>query len=288
MVERIAILGAGHLGGFLAEGLLSAGHPREAIVLSPRGRSVEIGRRLDLSIAPDNAALVRFADVVVLSVRTEQARGALGGLPLAEHHLVVSCCARLALDQLRRLARPAAAVRAMPQAAVAVRESPTVLFPEEARARALLEPLGPVLALAEEEDFERAAAAGATYGLAHALVGATVEWASAAGGLPPGEARKLAACALTAAGRMILERPDTSIGDLLKTAATPGSATTAGLGSLAASGVLEAWRSALDAALERAGRRVDGASGASAGPAVDAASRPPAAAVVEPAPNAPR
>lgn len=95
------------------------------------------------------------------------------------------------LTALAAAAAPARVVRALPLSCAAVNASPTLLCPDDTRARTLFEPLGTVHVLAGEEQFIRARVIAAFYGWVYALLDETVAW-TAAGGLPPALARSLA------------------------------------------------------------------------------------------------
>jgi pyrroline-5-carboxylate reductase len=247
----IGILGVGHLGAYLVRGLVASGVGADRILLSPRGaaQSAVLSERYGIAIAASNAELVEQADAVVLAVRPRDASAA-AGLPWRERHVLISACAGVTLARLREFAGPAQVVRAMPISAVAIGGSPTTIFPEHAAARAIFEQLGEVLVLPDEDAFSIASVSAALYGWVHALIGASVDW-SVEQGLPEPLARRLQAQTFAAAAGMVLDQPDTAIGDLVAKLATPGGITQAGLDSLTASDAEGAWRAAQDAALAR-------------------------------------
>ncbi len=255
--RRIGLLGAGHLAGFIVEGLVRAGVPRERIALSPRGRASEIAGGHGVALAPDNRGLAEWADVLFLTVRPGQAVPALSGLPFREGQTVVSCCAGVALAALSEAARPATVVRAMPISAAAVGASPTVLFPDDGAAREVLSTLGDVIVLPAEDLMEAASVDAAVYGWVHALIGATAEWTRARG-VGEAEARRLAAGTFAAAARMVAARPDQPVSEMLRALATPGGITATGLGVLAAGDFLGQWERAMDAAQGRLARNRGG------------------------------
>ena len=98
--------------------------------------------------------------------------------------------------------------------------SPTALFPDEPRLRSLLAPLGLILPLAREADFETATVSAAVYGFAQALIARASTW-QAAQGLDPATARRLSALTFVAAGRMVAES-EAPMERLLGELATPG------------------------------------------------------------------
>lgn len=240
----IGILGCGHLGGYLAAGLARAG--RADVMLSPRGQGAALAARHGLRLAEDNAALVRAADVILLAVRPADAEAAVAGLPWRAGQVLVSCCAGVRLSGLGTAAQ---AMRAMPISAAAIGASPTTVFPDLPKGRAVLKCLGTVIPLASEADFDVASVAGATYGWVHALIGHMADW-GAAQGLDAATSRRVAAATFEAAARMV-EADARPVPEMVASLATPGGITAAGMDVLDASGAFGAWDDAAAAALRR-------------------------------------
>jgi methylmalonyl-CoA mutase cobalamin-binding subunit len=176
--------------------------------------------------------------------------GRRGGdrLPWRAGQVMVSACAGVPLARLRPLVAPATVVRAMPISAVAVCASPTVLYPDEPRARALFARLGEVLPLRDEGEFEVATVSAAVYGWVHDLIGRSAAWSEAAG-LDPTTARRLAAMTFSAAARMIVADEEKSVAALVASLATPEALPREGLGVLQEREVAPAWDAACDAVL---------------------------------------
>lgn len=247
MIMRVGILGVGHLAAALAAGLLRSGLEPEQLRLSPRGRARELAERHGLVVAADNRDLVDGAEVVLLAVRPADAAAAVAGLPWREGQVVISACAGVPLAGLA--VAPARAVRAMPLTAAAINASPTACFPPLPAAVAVLERLGPVVALASEADFEVATVNAAVYGWAQDLIRRTAEWSADQG--PQAEAmRRLVALTFVAAGRLIAEKPE-PMTQLLDELVTPGGITELGLDVLAAGGQPALWQAACEAVLAR-------------------------------------
>lgn len=251
MTYRVGILGVGHLAEYLVPGLLR-GHAASRLILSPRnlGRSAALAERHGVSVADGNAALVGACDVVLLAVRPEQAVDAVSGLPWREGQVLVSLCAAVRLAALAPIVGEAGLARAMPIAAAALGESPTSVFPDLPAARAVLAPLGPLLAMPDEAAFETACVSAAFYGWVHALIGETADWAEAAG-VPAALARELMARTVRGAAAMVGEHPERPIEAMTRALCTPGGITRAGLDLLHDRAAFEAWRDACEAALAR-------------------------------------
>lgn len=247
------ILGVGHLAASMLTGFLRSGLDAGTIILSPRGKSAELAARHGFQLAEDNRDLVERSDVVILCVRPAHAPDAVQGLPWREDQMMVSVCAGVPLSRLD--VAPARAVRAMPFTASEIAASPTVYFPDFEQARAVLDRLGPAIALASEKDFEVATVSAAVYGWAQDLIRNTADWSSARG-LEPVIARRLAAMTFVAAGRLIAEK-DEPMARMLEELVTPGGITERGLQVLSAHGVPAAWEEACVAVLDKLTGPVD-------------------------------
>ena len=138
----------------------------------------------------------------------------------------------------------------MPVAAASLGASPTPVFPAGSDADPLLSLLGPVLPMPDEEALDAAVVSAALYGWLHALVAQTAAWTSARG-VPPDTARALVAHTVRAAGLMAAEHPDVPLDEMVRTLATPGGITDAGLAVLRERGGLAAWIDACEAARDR-------------------------------------
>jgi pyrroline-5-carboxylate reductase len=249
----IGILGVGHLAASMLAGFLRSGLDPETILLSPRGKAAALATRHGFRLAAGNRDLVERADIVIVAVRPAQAPETVIGLPWREGQLVVSVCAGVPLSRLE--VAPARAVRAMPFTASEIAASPTVYFPDLEQARAVLDRLGPAIALASEADFEVATVSAAVYGWAQDLIRKTAEWSSAEG-LDPAIARRLTALTFVAAGRLIAEKGE-PMDQMLEELVTPGGITERGLQVLSARSVPAAWEEACAAVLDKLTGRAD-------------------------------
>lgn len=251
MIDRVGIIGVGHLAGYLVEGLRGAS-PELEIVLSPRNaeRSAKLAAQFGATVADDNQGVADMADTLILSTRPGDAVGACEGVAFRPAHTIVSVAAGLELAALKPATAPATVVRAMPISCAAIRRSPTLLYPDHPQARALFSLLGQVHALPDEARFNPASVIAAFYGWMYALLDETVAWTVRAG-VPPGTARSLVLETTRGAVDMALAQPDRELADMLKTLATPGGITEHGLAVLRRQQGLAAWTAALEAVLGR-------------------------------------
>ena len=265
---RIGFVGAGNMASALIRGLHSAAMDAE-IRAAARGAQRLAALRRDCGIATghDNAALARWAQILVLAVKPHQLPAALQSLgdALDKDAILVSVAAGVRCAAIRRHlgGAPVSLVRAMPNIGAQLRRSATGLYADGAppvRAiTALFEALGICCWLPREDDLDSITA----------LSGSGIAWffhlaelmahAAAAQGLDGalaarmavqccGAAAALAADAGSAAGDDGLE----ALAQLRRRVCSPGGTTLAALQSLDDSGLGDAVRRAMEAARTRA------------------------------------
>lgn len=246
-MTTVGIIGVGHLIKHLMPALVQTGH---RIVLS--ARSVEVVRdlqsRFALEVSEDLQSIVDQADIVMLAVRPFQAMELCSGLEFRDEQIVLSLCAGLALSELGPVVSPADAIRAMPVIAAEYGESPTLLWPDDAACRELLEPCGPVLATRDEAEFEPASVVACYFGWVQHLVGEIDAW-SRDNGVSPDVSRHLVAQMTRAAGTLVGQRTETSVAQLVAEITPPRSMTGLGLDHLRDRKTFDAWREAADRVL---------------------------------------
>jgi pyrroline-5-carboxylate reductase len=131
--RRLAILGTGNIGSAIARGLVNAHLYRPAdITLTRRSdQGLEEFRALGCDTGTDNAEAVRRSDLILLAVTPQQLNGLLGeirGVVEARKHTIVSVVSGAAIGAIRKeLGTEAPIIRAMPNTAIAIRESMTCI-----------------------------------------------------------------------------------------------------------------------------------------------------------------
>ena len=144
IVERgIAILGAGNIGRAIAEGLVAAGSHTPADIHLTRRRA---DRLADLAargfrVSSDNQSAMASSSTVLIAVQPQHLDEILleiaPGLN-ADQHLLISVVSGAEIAAIRRGVGPdVTVVRAMPNTAIALRESMTCLAAEPGHADAL-------------------------------------------------------------------------------------------------------------------------------------------------------
>ena len=250
-MTKLGFIGTGHLASFFVEGLARVKADYE-ITVSPRNaaKAEELKQRFGVTIA-ENQQIADRCGLVVVSLLPNQAAEVLGGLRFRPGQTVLSAMAGISLATLKGLVGPAEpAISMMPGLANAFNAGPSVLHPENAAARALLERLGPVHAYSDEAAFTAASVMGAFSGMTVLMMRDAMDW-FAAHGLEQGDARRLVAGVLRGNAAMLLETP-LSIDEVARGVVTPGGITEQGRKILDGGG---SWPEALEAVLRRVSTR---------------------------------
>jgi len=247
MIKRVGIIGIGHLASYLVEGLRKASKDIE-IILSPRNveKSASLATQFGATVAKNNQAVVNVSDIIVLTTRPEDTRVVSEKINFQPDHTVISVAVGLSLETLKPLTTPATVVRAMPISCAAINQSPTLLFPDNLRARELLALLGQVHILTDESIFTPASVIGAFYGWIYALLNEIISWTAQAG-VPHQIARNLVLETVRGAANMALNEPKKGLDIMLNTLATPSGITEQGLTVLRQHQGMSAWTFALNA-----------------------------------------
>ena len=136
--RRIAILGGGNLGQALARGWIAANVVQPGNLRVVRRRPERLAELAELGIrtSADNLEATRSSDLLVIAVQPQQIESLLEeirpAIEPARHH-VISVVSGVSLNVLRHWLGDIALVRAMPNTAVAIRESMTCLSATAAR-----------------------------------------------------------------------------------------------------------------------------------------------------------
>jgi pyrroline-5-carboxylate reductase len=251
MVERVGIIGVGHLAGYLVEGLRRA-DPELEIVLSPRNaaRSARLAARFGATVATDNQAVADAAALILVTTRPDDVLPVCKRVAFRPEQTVVTTAVGVPLSALEAAVSPAVAVRALPITCAAIGRSPTLLFPDHPPARALFELVGGVHVLDDKTQFTPASTVSAFYGWVYALMDEVIAWTVQAG-VPSQIARDLVLETTRGVAEMSLAHPEQDLAVLLDSLATPGGITRLGLQVLRNRHSLDAWIEALAAVLDR-------------------------------------
>ncbi|MBA2612337.1 MAG: pyrroline-5-carboxylate reductase [Bacteroidetes bacterium] len=131
-VNSIAIIGGGNLGKAIAEGLISSGlvKAKQITVTRRNLSSLDHLKKQGVHVSSDNKASVKKADIVLLCVKPFQAKDI--SKEIAKHlnpkQLVVSVISGISIADLENeLGKKITIFRAMPNTAIAIRQSMTCI-----------------------------------------------------------------------------------------------------------------------------------------------------------------
>lgn len=267
--KRLAFVGGGNMGEALVRGLLAAKlvGPEDLLVSDVReDRLATLRETYGVRTHPDNAEVVRQADIVLLAVKPQAMGRALDDLhdALDEKKLVISIAGGIPTSFIvDRFSFPVRVVRVMPNTPALILEGMSALAPgihatpkDLETARSLFEAVGKVVIL----DESLMDAVTGLSGSGPAYVFLVIEALADAGvkvGLPRDVAQLLAAQTVRGAARMALEtgKHTAQLKDMVT---SPGGTTIAGLHALEQAGVRAAFFNAVEAATLRSrelGRR---------------------------------
>ena len=160
--SNIAIIGGGNIGVALAHGLAASGlyKPSRVTITRRMIHALEPLVQEGFQATSDNAAAVRNAGAVVLAVLPQQLVGVLQEIKPSlnpQQHTVISLVSGVSISEIQKYAGPdVPVVRAMPNTAIAIRESMTCLasFPQWTNAlniaEAIFDAVGKTLIINEE------------------------------------------------------------------------------------------------------------------------------------------
>jgi pyrroline-5-carboxylate reductase len=259
MITPILMLGAGRMGGAMIEGWLAAGafEGRELMIRDPQpGPAALAAERAGAVLNPPDADLAR-AKTVILAVKPQVWREAAAETAawLGSGAVLVSICAGVTSRDIAKAFGGRCTARVMPTTAVSIGQGTASLYADDpealARAHALFEPLGAVVALTDEKQMHAATAvSGSAPAYLYAFVEA-LEAAGAAAGLAPKDAQRLARSTLTGAAALLAQTGEEP-SELRRQVTSPGGTTQAALDVLLANGALpDLMREAVVAAVRR-------------------------------------
>lgn len=239
MITPILMLGAGRMGGAILEGWAKAGAfaAEDLIIVDPHPSAAALAvAKAGARLNPPDAELAA-ARTVILAVKpqTWQAAAAQYAGRLSADAVIVSIAAGVGSQAIAREFGGRSVARVMPTTAAAIGQGTTSLYAADpaalARARALFEPLGTVVELADEGQIH---AATAVSGSAPAYLYAFIESLEAAGvaaGLSAADASRLARSTIAGAAAL-LARTGEDPAELRRQVTSPGGTTEAALNVL--------------------------------------------------------
>ncbi len=261
MTTRIAILGAGNMGGAILGGLLASGRCRAGhihLTDLDAARLTHFKKRFHVLTGTRNAAAAQGADIVVLCVKPQQMSAVLQELAgvIGPRQTVISVAAGVGTNVIEKALGRVPVIRVMPNTPALIRAGALAYCrgrfattKNERQARTLLSALGPLWKTTERH----MDAVTALSGSGPAYVFYVTEILADAGvrlGLPRVLAEALARQTVYGAGRMLAETAETP--DVLRRRVTsPGGTTEAALAVLQNGGLSDLFHRALTSAARR-------------------------------------
>ena len=238
--KRLAILGAGKMGETMVSGMLDAGlFSREKIVATDKHaeRLDVLKEKYKIGVTTDNRKAVKGADIIILAVKPQVARGLLEEIrgELTREQIVISVVASLTTAMIERLLnQPLPVIRAMPNTPCLIRCGMTALskglYAEDhhlKEAQKLFDSVGRTVVLEESHMNAVTGLSGSGPAFIYIILESLAE-AGVKVGLPRAVATELAAQMTQGAARMVLETKEHPA--LLKdTVTTPAGCTIDGI-----------------------------------------------------------
>jgi len=142
-VNNVAILGGGHIGTAIARGISASGKfsPEKIIITRRNVDLLENLKKEGFVIQQDNVDAVKKSEIIIISVQPQQFDGIveeIGSYIDESRHVLISVVSGVSIDQIRRhVGAGVSVIRAMPNTAVAIRQSMTCLSAKNTSDRAL-------------------------------------------------------------------------------------------------------------------------------------------------------
>jgi len=258
-MTKLGILGVGHLAGYCVKGLRHANDQRP-ILLSPRGRKMaeQLQAQYNCDIAKDNQQVVDQCDIILLAVRPAQLDELLDAICFHKDQIVISVIAGISIEQLAQYPQlqPTQLVRALPSLSAEVNAGPIPLFPSNAIAEQLFQPLGHVVVLSSETLFDTMLAHACLHGWSYFLVQALIDW-SAKQGMDEQTAREVVAHSIGSAITYAQANPALSYQQIGDSIATQGTFTKQGIDNIKANNGIQSWVDAMDSCIAKSPDKSD-------------------------------
>jgi pyrroline-5-carboxylate reductase len=190
-MQSLGILGVGDITEKIIHGLRRSGFDMH-VALSPRNdeRAKLLASDSRCQIMASNQAVVDAADLLIIGVQPDDIAALAEELSIPAGKTVLSLAAGVSLSALRRHFPAAQCVRAMLSHAAQFNQSTIAVCPRHVDCERLLTPLGKLVVLQDEADFELATVAACMNGWFYFFLHDLQQWLTEKG-LPQEKARNL-------------------------------------------------------------------------------------------------
>lgn len=133
MSKKIAIIGGGNLGTALAEGLISSNFvkPENLFITKRNLKTLESLQQLGVHISSNNEEAFAFGEIIILAIKPFQIAAILQEVKEkieVNRHVLVSVVSAITIQEMEQvIEKEVSIIRAMPNTAIAIRESMTCL-----------------------------------------------------------------------------------------------------------------------------------------------------------------
>ena len=246
---KIAIIGAGMMGGAIARCLLHKNDKKYRISVSNRTAEKLDALKIDYPYAHttiNNREAAEDADVIIIAVKPHQVAEVLKPLRLRQPQLLVSLAAGISIEALAHYVDPEMAIfRAIPNTAISVGQSLTLIAHRNATSKEVecvpdIFETGGIPWVIDEKLFP-AATSLTSCGIAFLMK--YVEGAMLAAietGIPANAAMEMVAQTMKGAAQILLDNPSTRPSIEIEKVTTPGGITIQGVNTLEHSGFVSA------------------------------------------------
>lgn len=136
--KKVAIIGGGNLGTSIADGLIESGFilPQELHITRRNAAALERFKKIGVQTGSDNEAAIRSSEVVIVALKPYNIREVLLEAKKAldpGRHILISVVTGVSMGEIEKVAGEGMPVfRAMPNTAIAIRESMTCICQKNA------------------------------------------------------------------------------------------------------------------------------------------------------------
>ena len=257
MAEKIAVIGAGMMGGAIVKSLLKSKYPGKITATDAQPARIKEMEQLGVAATSDNRKAAAESDIIFVSVKPGDVAKVLKGITEeTKDKIIVSVAATVPLAYLKKNAPEAKFVRIMPNVAALVQASYTayscdkdVTEKDKAKVKALLDMMG----MSEEVDEKYMDAITALSGSGPGYLSIIIEALMYSGlrvGLPRNIALASAAQTVLGTGKLVIELQEhpAKIKDMVT---TPGGTTIEAIYELEGSQIRQALMRAVEAAAKK-------------------------------------
>jgi len=257
MNDKIAVIGAGMMGGAIVKSLLKSGYTGKITAVDIQPERLGEQEKLGASVSTDNRKAAEEADVIFVCVKPNNVENVLKQVSKeAKGKLVVSIAATVPIKFLKKIVPDAKIVRIMPNLAVLVQASYTayccgenVTTKDKEKVQSLLNRMG----ICEEVDEKHMDAITALTGSGPGYISIIIEALMYAGlkvGLPRNVALYGAAQTVLGTGKLVLELQEhpAKLRDMV---ATPGGTTIEAIHALEESTIRQTLMRAVEEATKK-------------------------------------